>query len=66
MFIVGVAMPISLARCKERGIGYQQNWKHIPTRCLLLFTMGVGILCAYHGSLVWELWNVLHSYPSPY
>lgn len=59
MFIVGVAMPISLARREVKGITYRQNWKHIVIRCFVLLAMGVGIQCAYSGKLVWELWNVL-------
>ncbi|MDR1056010.1 MAG: DUF5009 domain-containing protein [Prevotellaceae bacterium] len=59
MFIVGVAMPFSLARREAKGMTYQKNWKHILTRCLVLFIMGTGIQCAYSGKLVWELWNVL-------
>ncbi|GHU93555.1 DUF5009 domain-containing protein [Bacteroidia bacterium] len=55
MFIVGVAMPFSLAR---RG-SYRKNWRHIIARCLILLAMGTGIQCAYSGKLVWELWNVL-------
>lgn len=59
MFIVGVAMPISLARREAKGFTYSQNWKHILKRCLILFLMGTGIQCAYSRKLVWELWNVL-------
>jgi predicted acyltransferase len=55
MFIVGVAMPFSLAR---RG-SYRKNWRHIIVRCLVLLAMGTGIQCVYSGKLVWELWNVL-------
>lgn len=60
MFIVGVAMPFSLARREAKSNGsYRKNWKHILIRCLILLALGVGIQCAYSGKLVWELWNVL-------
>lgn len=59
MFIVGVVMPISLARRQAKGVTYGENFKHILIRCLVLFLMGTGIQCAYGGKLVWELWNVL-------
>lgn len=59
MFIVGVAMPISLANREAKGNSYRQNWKHILKRCFILLLMGTGIQCAYNGKLVWELWNVL-------
>lgn len=60
MFIVGVAMPFSLARREAKSNGsYRKNWRHILVRCLILLALGVGIQCAYSGRLVWELWNVL-------
>lgn len=59
MFIVGVAMPVSLSNREAKGNSYGQNWKHILKRCFILLLMGVGIQCAYNGKLVWELWNVL-------
>lgn len=59
MFIVGVAMPLSLSGREAKGATYKQNWKHILKRCFILLLMGVAIQCAYSGKLVWELWNVL-------
>lgn len=59
MFIVGVAMPVSLANREAKGVSYKQNWKHILKRCFILLLMGVTIQCAYNNRLVWELWNVL-------
>ncbi|MDR2562360.1 MAG: hypothetical protein LBC98_00270 [Prevotellaceae bacterium] len=59
MFIVGVAMPVSLARRQAKGINYGMNFKHIAKRCLILLAMGTGLQCVYSRKLVWELWNVL-------
>lgn len=59
MFIVGVAMPLSLSGREKKGVTYKQNWKHILKRCFMLLLMGAGIQCAYSRKLVWELWNVL-------
>jgi len=59
MFIVGVAMPFSLAARTRKGANWQQSFRHILRRCLLLFCFGVGLHWVYNGKPVWELWNVL-------
>ncbi len=59
MFIVGVAMPFSLASRLKKGSTWIQAFRHILRRCLTLLALGVGLHCVYNGRLVWELWNVL-------
>ncbi len=59
MFIVGVAMPFSLRSRMSKGASWNDAFKHILTRCFLLFLFGTGLHCVYSGKLVWELWNVL-------
>lgn len=59
MFIVGVAMPFSLAHRQKQGFSRQENLLHILRRCLLLLLFGVMLHCGYKGAIVWELWNVL-------
>jgi len=59
MFIVGVAMPFSIARRRDRGQSESSIGAHIAIRCLALLGLGVGLHCLYSGRLVWELWNVL-------
>ena len=59
MFIVGVAMPFSLRSRMAKGASWNDAFKHILTRCFLLFLFGTGLHCVYSGKLVWELWNVL-------
>ncbi|MBA7590864.1 hypothetical protein ES708_33005 [subsurface metagenome] len=59
MFIVGVAMPFSLALRWERGESWNRTFLHVLRRSVTLFFLGVMLHCAYNGRLVWELWNVL-------
>ena len=59
MFIVGVAMPFSLKKRLARGDSWQEAFRHILFRCLMLFLFGTGLHCVYANKLVWELWNVL-------
>lgn len=59
MFIVGVAMVYSIYRRWDRGDSWDQTFRHIIVRCLVLFFLGVILHCSYAGKLVWELWNVL-------
>jgi predicted acyltransferase len=59
MFIVGVAMPFSLKSRMSKGASWNDAFKHILTRCALLFLFGVGLHWVYSQKLVWELWNVL-------
>jgi predicted acyltransferase len=59
MLMAGAAMFIAYHFKKEKGITWQQNFKHITIRCLKLFICGTALHCVYAGKLVWELWNVL-------
>jgi len=59
MFIVGVSMVFSMRKRAERGDGWGKRFRHILTRCVILFVLGTGLHCVYAGELVWELWNVL-------
>ena len=59
MFIVGVAMVYSLQKRWDRGDTWNQTFKHILRRCLILFLFGVILACGWKKALVWELWNVL-------
>jgi predicted acyltransferase len=59
MLMAGSAMYIAYHLKKEKGITWQQNFKHISVRCLKLFICGTALHCVYAGKLVWELWNVL-------
>jgi predicted acyltransferase len=59
MFIVGVAMPFSLAARQRKGASWNASFRHILRRCFLLLSFGVGLHWVYSGQPVWELWNVL-------
>ncbi len=59
MTIAGTAMYISYQHKKQKGISWEQNFKHIAIRSLKLFVLGTAVQCFYSGKLVWELWNVL-------
>jgi len=59
MLMAGAAMYISYHSKLNKGITWQQNFKHIAIRSLKLFILGTGLHCVYAGKLVFELWNVL-------
>ncbi|HRR26588.1 MAG TPA: DUF5009 domain-containing protein [Acidobacteriota bacterium] len=59
MFIVGVAMPFSLGKRRERGDSEGKILAHVLYRSFVLFWLGVILHCGYNGKLVFELWNVL-------
>ena len=59
MFIVGVAMPFSLASRLKKGDSWNNAFRHILWRCFMLFILGTGLHHVYNQKLVWELWNVL-------
>ena len=59
MFIVGVAMPFSYRSRIKKGDTWNDAFRHILRRCVILFLFGTGLHCVYSGHLVWELWNVL-------
>ncbi len=59
MTMAGAALYIAYYYKLQKGISWQQNFKHIAIRCLKLFLFGTALHCIYAGRLVWELWNVL-------
>jgi predicted acyltransferase len=59
MIMAGSAMYISYYYKIQKGVTWNQNFKHIAIRCLKLFIFGTALHCIYAGKLVWELWNVL-------
>ena len=59
MFIVGVAMPFSIAQRKERSAADSWIFRHVLYRSGVLFLLGVLLHCSYSRGLVFELWNVL-------
>ena len=59
MTMAGTAMYISYHNKIEKGVSWEQNFKHVAIRCLKLFILGTAVQCFYAGKLVWELWNVL-------
>ena len=59
MLMAGSALYISYHNKLEKGVSWQENFKHVAIRCLKLFILGTAIHCVDKGHLVWELWNVL-------
>jgi predicted acyltransferase len=59
MFIVGVAMPFTFARRRERGESQAASLRHAIVRSLVLLALGVGDYVVAAGYLTLELWNVL-------
>lgn len=59
MTMAGAALYISYHSKLQKGISWEQNFRHIAVRCFRLFVCGTALHCVYAGRLVWELWNVL-------
>ena len=59
MFIVGVAMPFSLSRRRERGDTSREISLHVLRRSILLFILGLFIYSVDAGKPVFRLWSVL-------
>ena len=59
MFIVGVAMPYSLASRKKRGQGYSEILKHSIWRAFLLLFLGWALYCIDPGKITFRFQNVL-------
>lgn len=59
MFIVGVAMAYSLEKRWSKGATWNDTFKHILKRSVILLAFGVALHCGYSRQLTWELWNVL-------
>jgi len=59
MLMAGSALYISYHNKSQKGVSWEENFKHVAIRCLKLFILGTAIHCVDKGHLVWELWNVL-------
>jgi len=59
MFIVGVAMPYSLANRKKRGKSNAQITRHAIQRAFLLLFLGWALYCIDPGKIVFRFQNVL-------
>jgi predicted acyltransferase len=59
MFIVGVAMPYSLANRKKRGHSNSQITRHAIQRAFLLLFLGWALYCIDPGKIVFRFQNVL-------
>ncbi|MET0636531.1 MAG: DUF5009 domain-containing protein [Chitinophagaceae bacterium] len=59
MTMAGAALYISWFYKSQKGVSWEQNFRHVAIRCLKLFICGTALHCVYAGKMVWELWNVL-------
>jgi predicted acyltransferase len=60
MFIAGTAMALSLEKQRQKGVSWNQSFKKILKRSLMLFFWGVlDYAVKRDGSLSFELWDVL-------
>jgi len=59
MFIVGVAIPLSIDKRKKRGEKYSQLLRHAITRAFLLLFFGWALYCISPGEIVFRFQNVL-------
>lgn len=59
MFIVGVAMPYSLANRQKRGQSQAQITRHAFQRAFLLLLIGWALYCISSGRIVFRFQNVL-------
>lgn len=59
MFIVGVAMPYSLANRQKRGQSNSQITRHAFQRAFLLLLLGWALYCIDAGEIVFRFQNVL-------
>jgi len=59
MFIVGVALPFSVAKRKQRGDSEQQILHHAVQRALLLLLFGWALYCIGPGRITFRFQNVL-------
>ncbi len=59
MFIAGTAMAFSLAKQRKNGISWNQSFKKVLKRSLMLFFWGVLDYAVRGNHLSFELWDVL-------
>jgi len=59
MFMAGTAMAYSLHKQEQLGMGWNESFRKILKRCLLLFFWGVLDYAVRPNGLSFELWDVL-------
>ena len=59
MFIVGVAIPLSVAKRTKRGDSFSQLLRHAIIRSILLLLIGWALYCIYPGKIVFRFQNVV-------
>ena len=59
MFIVGVAIPLSIDKRMKQGQKFPQMLRHAVTRSLLLLIFGWALYCISAGKIVFRFQNVL-------
>lgn len=59
MFIVGVALALSVAKREERGDSRRDITRHAVTRALLLLAIGWALYCIEPGRITFRFQNVL-------
>ncbi|MBK8501696.1 MAG: DUF5009 domain-containing protein [Saprospiraceae bacterium] len=59
MFIVGVALPFSIANRQKKGESDQSIRSHVFKRALLLLLLGWGLYCVGNDHIVFKFQNVL-------
>ncbi|MFC2113063.1 acyltransferase family protein [Bacteroidota bacterium] len=59
MFIVGVAIPLSIDKRMKQGQKHTRLIRHAITRSILLLLMGWGLYCISAGKIVFRFQNVL-------
>ncbi|RJP33231.1 MAG: DUF5009 domain-containing protein [Candidatus Omnitrophota bacterium] len=59
MFIVGVAIPFSVAKRMQRGDDYSRVLRHAIQRSILLLLLGWGLYCIGPGRITFRFQNVL-------
>lgn len=59
MFIVGVAIPFSVMKRLEKGDSWNNIFRHVLQRSVILFLLGILDYSISAGRPVWRLWSVL-------
>lgn len=59
MFIVGLSLPLSVAKRTKRGDSNARIWKHVIKRSLLLMFLGWALYCIGPGKITFQFQNVL-------
>jgi predicted acyltransferase len=59
MFIVGVAMPLSFAKRREKGAREDQIRRHVFQRAFLMLLIGWWLYCIDPGKIVFRFQNVI-------